>query len=184
MASAVFRFPFSITLSRVPKSAAPTRPDERRILDAVRNLVREIRLTSTATHHGEQISAAQAFVLQTLLQSPGLRINDLADQTSTDQSSVSVVVQKLTSHGLVVKERSANDRRAFEVQLTPAGRMLAKKTPVAPQLRLLDGLRKLRPAERRALADLLEEWLTALGVLDLSPPMLGEESKRPARRKS
>ena len=169
----------------MPKTAAATRPDERRILDAVRNLVREIRLTSTATHHGEQLSAAQAFVLQTLVDFPGLRINDLADQTSTDQSSVSVVVQKLADSGLVVKERSAADRRAFEVHLTPTGRSLAKKTPVAPQLRLLAGVRKMRPADRKTLATLLEQWLMALGVADTSPPMLGEDtdSVTPAKRR-
>lgn len=174
---------FSATLWHVPKTAAATRPDERRILDAVRNLVREIRLTSNATHHGEQLSAAQAFVLQTLLDSPGLRINDLADQTSTDQSSVSVVVQKLADSGLLVKERSAADKRAFEVHLTPAGRALARKTPVAPQRRLLAGVRKMRPADRRTLATLLEQWLMALGVADTAPPMLGEDSKSvtPAR---
>lgn len=175
----------------MPKSTHPPRPDERRILDAVRNLVREIRLASTATHHGEQISAAQAFVLQTLLQSPGLRINDLAEQTSTDQSSVSVVVQKLADSGLVTKQRSVRDARAFEVQLTPTGRALARKTPVAPQLRLLDGVRKLNAADRAHLADLLETWLQALGLADSSPPMLGEEikatksaAKRPIPRKN
>lgn len=162
--------------------------DERRILDAVRNLVRAIRLASTATHHGKVVSAAQAFVLQTLLDSPGLRINDLAEQTSTDQSSVSVVVQKLVDSGLVTKQRSEADARAFEVHLTPAGRALARKTPVAPQLRLLDGVRKLSSSDRSRLADLLEQWIDALGLADPSPPMLGEDGKTrkrpngPARR--
>ena len=165
----------------MPKSN-DTRPDERRVLDAIRHLVREIRLASTATHHGMQISAAQAFVLQTLLQSPGLRINDLADQTSTDQSSVSVVVQKLVDAGLVTKERSTADARAYEVHLTATGRALARKTPVAPQLRLLDGLRKLPAGRREALASLLEEWLRALGIADVSPPMLGEDGA-PRRRR-
>jgi DNA-binding MarR family transcriptional regulator len=170
----------------VPKASKPTRPDERRILDAVRNLVREIRLRSTATHHGASISAAQAFVLQTLLDAPGLRINDLAEQTSTDQSSVSVVVQKLVDNGLVTKQRSATDARAFEVHLTPAGRAFARKTPVAPQLRLLDGLRKLSASERGHLAELLEQWLDGLGIADQHPPMLGEDGKARAssRRKS
>ncbi|HEU4522788.1 MAG TPA: MarR family winged helix-turn-helix transcriptional regulator [Thermoanaerobaculia bacterium] len=174
----------------MPKSTPPTRPDERRILDAVRVLVREIRLASTATHHGEAISAAQAFVLQTLLDSPGLRINDLAEQTSTDQSSVSVVVQKLVDSGLVTKQRSATDARAFEVHLTAAGRAFARRTPVAPQLRLLDGIRKLNAGERAQLAALLEQWLQALGIADSSPPMLGEDRKGrgrdngPARRKN
>lgn len=166
----------------VRKTPLTTRADERRVLDAVRNLVREIRLASTATHHGRQISAAQAFVLQTLLHSPGLRINDLADQTSTDQSSVSVVVQKLVDNGLVTKERSATDARAFAVHLTPAGRNLARKTPVAPQLRLLEGLRKLPAGKREILASLLEEWLAALGLGDASPPMLGEDGAEKKRR--
>lgn len=161
----------------MPRTAQPARPHERRILDAIRNLVREIRLASSATHHGQQISAAQAFVLQTLLNSPGLRINDLAEQTSTDQSSVSVVVQKLASADLVVKQRSPTDARAFEVNLTPAGRTLARKTPVAPQLRLLDGVRRLPLGDRSRLADLLETWLAALGLFDSSPPMLGEDGR-------
>ena len=167
----------------MPKSA-DTRPDERRVLDAVRHLVREIRLASTATHHGMQISAAQAFVLQTLLHSPGLRINDLADKTSTDQSSVSVVVQKLVDAGLVTKERSSADARAYEVHLTSTGRSLARKTPVAPQLRLLEGVRKLAPARREALASLLEEWLRALGIVDTAPPMLGEDGGNRRRRRA
>ena len=170
-------------LPAVRNKSITTRADERRILDAVRNLVRAIRLSSTATHHGEKISAAQAFVLQTLLHSPGVRINDLADQTSTDQSSVSVVVQKLVDNGLVTKERSATDARAFAVHLTPSGKALARKTPVAPQLRLLEGLRKLPPSRREALASLLEEWLTALGLGDSSPPMLGEDGADKTVRK-
>ena len=168
----------------MPKRAPSTRADERRILDAVRNLVREIRLASSSTHHGQAISAAQAFVLQTLLDSPGLRINDLAEQTSTDQSSVSVVVQKLVDNGLVTKHRSASDARAFEVHLTPAGRTFARKTPVAPQLRLLAGLRKLSSGDRAELASLLERWLTALGIADSSPPMLGEDGSRSRRKRS
>lgn len=158
-----------------------TRPDERRVLDAVRHLVREIRLASTATHQGRQISAAQAFVLQTLLRFPGLRINDLAEKTSTDQSSVSVVVRKLIDHGMVMKQRSADDARAYEVHLTPTGRAVARKTPVAPQIRLLEGLRKMPAARRTALADLLDEWLRALGIADAAPPMLGETGRRRRR---
>jgi MarR family transcriptional regulator, organic hydroperoxide resistance regulator len=157
-----------------------TRPVERRVLDAVRSLVREIRLASTS-QRGRQISAAQTFVLQTLLKAPGVRINDLAEQTATDQSSVSVVVQKLVDAGLVTKERSSADGRAFEVRLTTAGRAVAKRTPLAPQRRLVDGLQHMAPARQQALANLLEEWLEALGMLDKAPPMMLEDGKRPKR---
>lgn len=156
------------------------RPVERRVLDAVRSLVREIRLASTS-QRGREVSAAQAFVLQTLLRAPGVRINDLADQTATDQSSVSVVVQKLVEAGFVTKERSNTDGRAFEVRLTPAGRAVAKRTPLAPQRRLVDGLKRLPAARQQALANLLEEWLQALGIFDTAPPMMLEEGKRGRR---
>ena len=164
-------------------NGAEGRPIERRVLDAIRSLVREIRLASTS-RNGRDVSAAQAFVLQVLLNTPGVRINDLAELTATDQSSVSVVVQKLVKAGLVVKERSSADGRAFEVRLTPAGRAVAKRTPIVPQLRLVEGLQKMPPARQEALARLLEEWLEGLGILDTAPPMFlegGYEKKR-ARR--
>ena len=163
-------------------AGAEGRPIERRVLDAIRSLVREIRLASTS-RNGRDVSAAQAFVLQTLLNTPGVRINDLAELTATDQSSVSVVVQKLVRAGLVVKERSSADGRAFQVRLTPAGRAVAKRTPIVPQLRLIEGLQKMPPARQEALARLLEEWLEGLGILDTAPPMFLEgDHKKRARR--
>ena len=161
-------------------NGAGRRTIERRVLDAVRSLVREIRLASTS-RNGRDVSAAQAFVLQTLLGAPGVRINDLAGLTATDQSSVSVVVQKLVRAGLVVKERSSADGRAFEVRLTPAGRLVAKRTPIAPQTRLVEGLQKMLPARQESLASLLEEWLEGLGILDAAPPMLLEDGSQRKR---
>lgn len=148
------------------------------MLDGVRSLVREIRLAGTQSQRQQGLSAAQLFVLQVLAQWPDLSINDLAERTSTDQSSVSVVVQKLVHGDYVTKERSREDQRSFRVRLTPKGREVARKAPVAPQQRMLEGLARLPPAKRKQLADLFDDWLDALGLEHHAPPMIGEGSAK------
>src|SRR6188508_2107958 len=72
------------------------RPHETRaILDAVRRIVRDLHESSRASEKQVGLSGAQLFVLQTLAQSPGASLNDLAARTHTHQSSVSTVVAKL-----------------------------------------------------------------------------------------
>ncbi len=62
------------------------------MLDAIRRIVQALRESSRAAEKRVGLSGAQLFVLQTLGESPGLSLNELAERTRTHQSSVSVVV--------------------------------------------------------------------------------------------
>ena len=75
--------------------------DSARILDAIRRLVRHLRLADRAAQSELGISGAQLFVLFELGKTPALSLNDLAARTRTDQSSVSVVVSRLVDAGLI-----------------------------------------------------------------------------------
>ncbi len=158
------------------------RSESRRILDAVRTVVRELRLAATAMAREHGITAAQAFVIEVLDRSPGISMTALAEKTLTDQSSVSVIVQRLTETGLVSKTRSTADARSFVVQLTPAGRAVARRLPAVPQQRLVDALQRLPPRKRRELAGLLDEWLAAVDLDTEHAPMLFEDPPRSRRR--
>src|SRR5881296_2175368 len=65
--------------------------DSQRILDSIRRLVRLLRLADRAAQNELGLSGAQLFVLQELGKTPSLSLNELAERTRTDQSSVSVV---------------------------------------------------------------------------------------------
>ncbi|HJW72053.1 MAG TPA: MarR family transcriptional regulator [Geothrix sp.] len=150
----------------------------RRILQAFRSIVRELRLTSASTEKAFGITTAQLFVLRALHESPGTSLGVVAERTATDQSSVSVVVRKLEEKKLLKKRVSGEDRRRLEIFLTPAGERLSQMAPPTVQENLIQRIASLGSAERNQLANLLERC--ALPE-DESQPMFFEE--QPAGRR-
>ena len=154
--------------------AADARAIERS-MNALRSVVRALRVNTRAIELKMGMSLAQLFVLQQLAERPSDSLNDLAERTATHQSSVSVVVRRLVERGLVVRTPSAADKRRIEIDVTPAGRALLAEAPITIQRQLIEGLGTL-PVERQVhLADTLEQWLRASGVDLAAPPMIGEE---------
>src|SRR4051812_46995224 len=112
----------------------------RDVLDAIRRLVQVIRRSAQAAERRVGLSAAQLFVLRKLAEVQMLSVGELAIRTATSQSSVSEVVQRLVTAGLVQRQRSARDGRSVELTLSEAGRALVDKAPQAVQDHILDGL--------------------------------------------
>src|SRR4051812_20947428 len=63
--------------------------DVTRSMDAVRAIVRALRINTRAIELKIGISLAQLFVLQQVAERPAESLNDLAERTATHQSSVS-----------------------------------------------------------------------------------------------
>src|ERR1051326_2091453 len=103
--------------------------DTARAMNAIRSVVRALRLNTRSIEGKLGISLAQLFVLQQLTERPADSLNELAERTATHQSSVSVVVRRLGERGLVSRTSSSSDRRRIEIAVTPAGRALLEDAP-------------------------------------------------------
>jgi len=139
--------------------------DVRRALDALRWIVRELRLAQSSGGQGPGLSAAQMFVLHALKEHGALSVGDLAERTATDPSSVSVVVRKLHDKRLVSKKPSAEDQRRLMVDLTAAGTRTLDKSPVPVQEVLIARMAQMAPDRLHTLAELLEQ---------IAPPREGQ----------
>jgi len=156
--------------------------ESRRILDAIRRLVRHLRLADRAAQSDLGISGAQLFVLTELGKTPSLSLNDLATRTRTDQSSVSVVVSRLVEAGLVTRDRDPRDARRLILDLTPGGQAMLQRAPAVAQEQILDVIERLPPDGRKRLADSLTDLVDTLGAEPGPAPMLFEEDERPPTR--
>src|SRR3954463_14128091 len=96
-------------------------PDSQAVLDGVRRIVQALRESSRAAERRVGLTGAQLFVLQTVAANPGISLNALAARTRTHQSSVSTVVTRLVSRGLIRRTRSAGDGRTLELSLSASG---------------------------------------------------------------
>jgi DNA-binding MarR family transcriptional regulator len=160
------------------------RPHETRaILDAVRRIVRDLHESSRAAEKQVGLSGAQLFVLQTLAESPGASLNDLAARTHTHQSSVSTVVAKLVQRGLVLRAPAAADARRLELRLSAEGRRLVTRAPDAAQTRLIHAIARLPGVRRRTLARSLAALTTEMDLAGRAPVMFFDEASRGARRR-
>lgn len=137
-----------------------TTDGQQRTLDALRRIVRAIRVSSRASERTVGMSTAQLFVLRELALAGTCSIGELAARTLTHPSSVSTVVSRLVAQGLVERTESAGDRRRADVSCTVAGHGRLVDAPPLVQDRLIEALGKMDLAALDALAnglDLLAE---------------------------
>src|SRR5262245_25548628 len=149
--------------------------DVRAVMDALRRIVRALRISARAAEGRLGISGAQLFVLHELAGGDASSIDELAARTHTHQSSVSVVVSRLAARGLVSRRTGTDDARRTAIALTGAGRAVLRRAPEVGQARLIAALERLRPPERRALASHLIALVHALEVDSETPAMFFEE---------
>jgi DNA-binding MarR family transcriptional regulator len=167
----------------VPPRRTRAVSDPATALNALRRIVRFLRIADREVESACSLSAAQLFVLHTLSETPALSLARVAERTLTDQSSVSTVVARLVERGLVNRKPSKTDRRRAELSLTAAGRRMVLTAPRPPQAHMIAAMQAM-PAPRRAeLVRSLEALAAAIGANEVAPRMLFEDEPLPARRR-
>jgi DNA-binding MarR family transcriptional regulator len=158
--------------------------DARAVLDSIRRIVRVLRLTARHTEKQFGLSAAQLFVLQRLAEAgTPLTPSELAARTLTDQSSISVVSQRLVDRGYASRSRSETDARSYRLTLTDTGRSVVRKLPDATQGKLLHAMLAMPAADVRQLAKLLGRLVQETGLSQEKASMLMEDEAPAARSK-
>ena len=143
-------------------------------MNAVRSIMRALRMNTREIESKIGMSLAQLFVLQVLADRPARSLNELAERTATHQSSVSVVVRRLVDKGYVSRTKSNIDQRRVDLDVTPNGRAILAGAPMTVQARLVAALRQLPPADLRSLSGNLGRWLENAGIDSSPAPMIGE----------
>ena len=161
------------------KSPLPSEPSKqaelREVLNALRQIVRSLRVSSRTAELSVGLSGAQLFVLQCLARQSPCSVKELAARTATDQSSVSVVVSRLVARGHVRRATSKTDKRSVELTLTKSGRALLESAPEAAQDRLLAALSQLPHAELKALSRSLAKVVELAEVAQATPSLFFED---------
>ena len=172
--------PIQSTLPTMSESESDAAVAVERSMNAVRSIVRALRINTRAVELKMGISLAQLFVLQQLAERPAESLNELADRTATHQSSVSVVVRRLVERGLVSRTPSLSDKRRIEIAVTPEGRTLLEGAPTTVSMQLMEALHRMPRQDRESLSELLERWLRDAKIDFAAPPMMGEEDESAA----
>jgi MarR family transcriptional regulator, lower aerobic nicotinate degradation pathway regulator len=161
---------------RPDRLAADPHYDLAAALDALRRIVRALGISARTAERSVGVTGAQLLVLQLLRDGPARSLNELAEHTFTHQSTVSVVVDRLVTRGLVSRRRSTEDARRLVLTVTAAGRVALRRAPPPAQVQLIGALEALPTATRRSLAEALEMIVAGMGLAAEPPGMLFDEA--------
>jgi DNA-binding MarR family transcriptional regulator len=115
----------------------------------------ETRLTAVwtilARETAGELSRTSASVL-TMLAERSHRVTELADAQAVAQPTMTVLLKRLETRGLLVREQDHDDRRATNAVITDAGREALARRRASRTETLARRLRRLDPEARAAIA--------------------------------
>lgn len=110
------------------------------------------------------LTGPQRSVMQAVFHSDGIGLKELSRKVGLAHSTVSGIVDRLEQRGMLVRRQDERDGRAVKMEVSAVVRsFMRNKLPELTLHPLVDALRKLTPAERRAIARGLRTLRSALG---------------------
>ena len=112
------------------------------------------------------ISGSQLWALSVVVQSPGIRVKDLARSMAVQQSTASNLVEQLSRQGLIRRAREDADQRIVQLHPTDSGIEAIARAP-RPLVGILpDVLSRLDPKRLATLNRLLDEIVKSMRSAD------------------
>jgi len=129
------------------------------IYGSIRQQFREVEITCGVT-------GSQLWILQEVAKTPGIGVSVLAERLSIHQSTCSLLVEKLVTRSLIIKERSKEDQRRVGLRLTEDASAILKKAPGPAEGILPEALQGLSEPSLHALESALIEVIGQLQIRD------------------
>ena len=145
------------------------------ILVKLRKIIRSINLESKKIEKELGISIPQLLVLKYLSDQTDYRAfaKDIKRYINLNASTVSGIISRLESKGLVARSQKVNDKRAIYIILTAKGADLLHKSPSTLQEKLSKRLKKLTKTQIEELDRNIELLTLIMDVEDMdAAPLL------------
>jgi len=112
------------------------------------------------------VNGAQLWMMQELLDHPGLRVGELASKLAIHQTTASNLIDALRKRGYVVKERDAVDQRVVNLKLSDEGKQVLQQAPTPARGLLQEAILHLDEESLAQLDAGLQGMLASIDKLD------------------
>lgn len=140
-------------------------------LIALRQILRATELSSRALAKQCGLNPSQLILMELISKSGGAAPSALAKEISLSHATVTALIDKLESRGLVLRAPDPSDKRRITVRLTNAGAAVLENAPGILQQRFERGFARLEEWEQSFLVAALERTVALLDAeaLDAAP---------------
>jgi DNA-binding MarR family transcriptional regulator len=163
----------SQTVSSVPDDRTVI---TRRVMVALRRIIRTVDLHSRALARGHGLTGPQLLVLKVIGERARPTMGEIAEAVHLSQATITGVLDRLERKGLVQRTRDDPDRRKIRVVATPAAEAVLAKAPPLLQESFAVGFASLQEWEKAQILSSLERLVVLMeaGELAAEPLLMGE----------
>jgi DNA-binding MarR family transcriptional regulator len=136
-------------------------------LVALRRILRATELNSRNLARQADLTASQLLLLKYVAQYEQALPSAIAKAIELKQATITVLINKLETDGLVKRSRDTEDRRRVWVRLTEAGRQLLERSPDLLQSRFEHGFDQIEDWEQSMIIASLERIAALLDAEDV-----------------
>jgi DNA-binding MarR family transcriptional regulator len=169
--------------------AVPRTSYDLRVLQSLRRIIRAVALHSRKLSMQHNVTGPQLACLLAVSGHGPLTASSLAREVHLSPSTIVGILDRLEQKGLVLRQRSSQDRRVINIAITAQGRELANSAPSPLQDTLAKALQGLPEIEQASIVLSLEKIVALMEVesLDAAPVLetgflintLSEEKHKP-----
>ncbi len=154
------------------------------VADIIDNLRRVFQVVNEHSKKAEKttgITGPQLWAIKTISEHAPIRISDLARRMYLHPATIVGIIDRLETRQLVIRTRSASDRRVVTVDLSDKGKDLVRRAPEVAQGLLVAGLEAMPAEKRKVIAGGLQYLVDMLGVEEIPPKLMrSPEVNKPA----
>jgi DNA-binding MarR family transcriptional regulator len=147
------------------------------MLIALRRVMRAVDLHSRKLMQSHGLTGPQALVLQEVVRGQCISAGELATRVSLSQATVTDIVTRLEQRGLLLRERSDEDRRKVLIRATPSGDQTIASAPPLLQETFVHRFADLKGWEQLLLLSSLQRIAELMDAQQLdAAPLLSSSS--------
>lgn len=149
-------------------------------LIALRRILRATELFGREIKQAAGVTPVQFRVLQIVAETGQTTAKTIAQRMRVSQATVTSLVDKLVREGMVLREKSTQDRRQTDIHITPKGRQTLAEAPDPLQQRFVRKFSAMEDWEQAMLVASLERVAAMLDAedIDASPVLDTGDIKR------
>ncbi len=141
------------------------------VLIAIRRIIQAIDLHSRDLVRQFGLTGPQLIVLQEVSKIEEMAVGEIAKAISLGQATVTGILERLETRGLIVRQRSKSDKRRVLVRVTPASKQLLEQAPPPMQEHFIQKLTNLQDWEQAMILSSLQRIVAMMDAkqIDAAP---------------
>ncbi len=142
-------------------------PTTVRVVEALRRIIRAVDLHSRSLVQRYRLTGPQLIVLRAIADSRPSSVGEIARAVHLSQATVTGILDRLETRGLITRTRSPDDRRRVLVSLSPKAEETLRSAPPLLQEHFTRRFLELDDEDQRRILEALERVVSLMEAREL-----------------